>query len=1451
MHYHRLFTVKKKPLLMVILFSVMLILNTTSLSATNRMSLHRAFADDCYDGNGNYICSDMSDGSSGDSGDSPDGNTGADSSDSDGNSGSDSNQSPTGNDNIDPSDSNPNQGFTDTEQDTRDNSNTKNFEDSTDSESDSDQTNSNNEIQTENGPNSKPVADAGPDLEVDEGDRVVLDGSSSKDNDGSISTYSWNQIDGSPSVDLNDADSSTSSFTAPSVDSNQQLVFHLSVSDNDGSTDGDSVNVLIRDSSPSKNQENTQIPTQSESDSETSEVTPNEKSTPPDNNQSFTNEQEQTNTGPIEIPKADQVQEIENKSNSPETTTIAPDCTENQTECNANKQNSGEVDCMDSKFANDSECNSSPPITPCTENYTSCNPSELSPLPCNENMTGDGCNPENPPNPCIRNMTGDGCNPTPNPCTGNMTGVKDNQTDCNPLPRCPINMTAGVECEQPLKNIPPVADAGKDQEVEEGSKVILDGSGSHDPDGNISSSTWVEDVGNSSIVINDADSLVANFEAPQVNNDTNFKFILTVSDSGNESSSDEVNILVRNTNNTVIPPLEGRLTLDAIPNKIDAGSIFVFSGQLEITGVTAYNNSNIQIKSITNESDNDVLSFNAADNDGRYVSEWTATPNDSPYKVQAIYEDSYGRILRSNIQSFEVVENKSEILTMSKSLINGPYIPLIFNDYNREKLNVYVKYDDASAPYVSTAVAAIKHWSKVLQERSGNNNAWQFNIVTAKSFRNTPGVNILVNLKHENNGECPGWTGGCTHNNWLLRLWNGHLLIYVYTGIGSQDSVSYITSHEFGHALGLGHTWNEGDWRDTTADMMCSQDYKSTFLGVPTGPLVETCETSTDIYHDRGQPSEFDVRAILYNYGNDGFQTPNLKLYGNDIYVCQPLPCEPPSNVIKPKEPKPVNPIPKNPPKEDVKQTKKKTTTVTTTTEEKPKVVPYLNNYGLVNKIGTFGSGPGQFNHPASIAADPNGQRFYISDLDNNRIQVVQSDGDSITSWGTLGAGKGQFDGPGAVTIDDEHKLVFVSDIKNNRVEKFDIQGKYLGQWGTLGRSEGQFDHPGDIALDPEEEKLYVTDIYNNRIQAFYYDGNFVDSWGTFGSATGQFNRPAGITINPEDNLIYVSDTANNRIQVFDTDGKFVKKWGSHGLGDGQFARPDGIFFEPTEKLIYIADRQNHRIQVFDDQGKFVAKWGVSDTTGNPVKPRDIVIDSSGRVYVVDKVKSEIDVFGTGHSIQKTQDMKTTTTKTTTTKTNIDNGRDGNDGKSDNSRVKKNDPCNYYGLDICDKDRKGCDAKRFDCLSDNCNNGQPGTTGLCNNDDRPYKKSGDDKGNSVGGGNFKGEYKIKAFVRLEDSCWNNIVFKFTDSKTGSILGQKSVKGDATFDDNPTEASVILAFNPKDVKSGNIKGIFRVDGHSQAPYFSELDLAQHTYDFDFTSGQPAKTDDRLCFAHQTD
>lgn len=80
--------------------------------------------------------------------------------------------------------------------------------------------------------NRAPVADAGPDQNVDEGSSVTLLGSG-RDDDGSIASHQWTQISG-PAVTLSDANAARPSFTAPQVTSDSALVFELVVTDNLG-----------------------------------------------------------------------------------------------------------------------------------------------------------------------------------------------------------------------------------------------------------------------------------------------------------------------------------------------------------------------------------------------------------------------------------------------------------------------------------------------------------------------------------------------------------------------------------------------------------------------------------------------------------------------------------------------------------------------------------------------------------------------------------------------------------------------------------------------------------------------------------------------------------------------------------------------------------------------------------------------------------------------------------------------------------------------------------------------------------------------------------------------------------------------------------------------------------------------------------------------------------------
>ncbi len=84
---------------------------------------------------------------------------------------------------------------------------------------------------------------------ADVGAEVTLDGRGSRDPNGSISSYSWIQTSG-PAVTLNNADTSTPTFTAPNVSADSMLQFLLTVKDNRGATSNNSAIVSVTVKAP-------------------------------------------------------------------------------------------------------------------------------------------------------------------------------------------------------------------------------------------------------------------------------------------------------------------------------------------------------------------------------------------------------------------------------------------------------------------------------------------------------------------------------------------------------------------------------------------------------------------------------------------------------------------------------------------------------------------------------------------------------------------------------------------------------------------------------------------------------------------------------------------------------------------------------------------------------------------------------------------------------------------------------------------------------------------------------------------------------------------------------------------------------------------------------------------------------------------------------------------------
>lgn len=118
-----------------------------------------------------------------------------------------------------------------------------------------------------------------------------------------------------------------------------------------------------------------------------------------------------------------------------------------------------------------------------------------------------------------------------------------------------------------------VADAGPDQTVYESASVILNGSNSKSNNNVILSYEWKQ-IPNPNITVGGANTMMWSFIAPYVSTDTTLTFELVVTDNKGITSTDEVNINVRDGNKTVsqVELTDGLLSKESNKSKSDTPS---------------------------------------------------------------------------------------------------------------------------------------------------------------------------------------------------------------------------------------------------------------------------------------------------------------------------------------------------------------------------------------------------------------------------------------------------------------------------------------------------------------------------------------------------------------------------------------------------------------------------------------------------------------------------------------------------------------------------------------------------------------------------------------------------------------------------------------------------------------------------------------------------------------
>jgi hypothetical protein len=170
-----------------------------------------------------------------------------------------------------------------------------------------------------------------------------------------------------------------------------------------------------------------------------------------------------------------------------------------------------------------------------------------------------------------------------------------------------------------------------------------------------------------------------------------------------------------------------------------------------------------------------------------------------------------------------------------------------------------------------------------------------------------------------------------------------------------------------------------------------------------------------------------------------------------------------------------------------------------------------------------------------------------------------------VGKWGKDGTGNGQFNGASGLAVEKSGK-VYVSDYNNNRVQVFSPTGQFLDKWGSIGEGNGQFTGAEDVAIAPDGT-VWVADYVGSRAEQFKPDGTYLTTIDVYGFK----EEASGIAVDADGNVfIAVIGETYGGIRRFDKTPAGYENKGLIGRGDWRSedaeVSPDGTIYQLADQ---------------------------------------------------------------------------------------------------------------------------------------------------------------------------------------------------------------------------------------------------------------------------------------------
>lgn len=261
------------------------------------------------------------------------------------------------------------------------------------------------------------------------------------------------------------------------------------------------------------------------------------------------------------------------------------------------------------------------------------------------------------------------------------------------------------------------------------------------------------------------------------------------------------------------------------------------------------------------------------------------------------------------------------------------------------------------------------------------------------------------------------------------------------------------------------------------------------------------------------------------------------------------------------------------------------------------------------------------------LAVDSNGNVF-VTDLQNQRIQIFDGYGNYLGKFGTAGSGFGELGYIVSIAIDSQD-FVYVSSYTNqvtavSRISKFDNEGNFITEWPTMNISESGYEIPV-ITVD-SNDVIYASGI--SEIVKYSTAGTVLDGFSNL-AGDDVDHSTTDITVDSQGNVYTINsyrvDTVfTSRMKKFDAEGNYTGLWANDYVSSLYpiFGSSPvyGLLVGPDNN-IYLSKAGGYYLAILDTDGNVLDQLQVQEKsypTPTIDWSNDIAFWASGKIDIAD-----------------------------------------------------------------------------------------------------------------------------------------------------------------------------------------------------------------------------------------